>query len=164
MKESILHLLENLFGNSHALVVLIGSAIPITEMRATIPAGILAWNMNPWLVMLLGFLGSLLPVPFLLLFFEQVLKWMHRYPRLGGLTRLIDNKIQKHVHHFEKSSEAALILFVAIPLPGTGLWTGSAVASVLGFSFWKSMFCEIAGAALSAIVLTILSVFFSTVL
>jgi len=68
LKDSIMQLLESWFANSHALVVLIGSAIPITEMRATIPAGILAWGMNPWLVMLLGFLGALLPVPFLLLF------------------------------------------------------------------------------------------------
>jgi len=57
-----------------------------------------------------------------------------------------------------------LVIFVAIPLPGTGLWTGSAVASVLGFKFWRSFFCVAAGGALSAIILTILSVFFSAVL
>ncbi|MCD8498971.1 MAG: small multi-drug export protein [Clostridiales bacterium] len=164
MKESIMQLLETWFGNSHALVVLIGSAIPITEMRATIPAGILVWGLNPWLVMFLGFLGALLPVPFLLLFFSSVLKWLHKFPALRGLTQFIDNKIQKNVHHFEKSSEAALILFVAIPLPGTGLWTGSAVASFLGFKFWRSFACVAAGGALSAIVLTVLSVFFSAVL
>lgn len=164
MKDAIMQFLESWFGNSHALVVLIGSAIPITEMRVTIPAGILAWNMNPWLAMLLGFLGSLLPVPFLLLFFASILKWMHQFPALRGLTQFIDNKIQKNVHHFEKSSEAALVIFVAIPLPGTGLWTGSAVASVLGFKFWRSFFCVAAGGALSAIILTILSVFFSAVL
>jgi len=83
---------------------------------------------------------------------------------LNGLTQFIDNKIQKNVHHFEKSSEAALIIFVAIPLPGTGLWTGSAVSSFLGFNFWRSLICVAAGGAISAIVLTLVSVFFGAVL
>lgn len=164
MKEAILNYLESLFGNAYTLIVLIGSAIPVTEMRATIPLGILAWGMNPWYVMLLGFLGSLLPVPILLLFFEEMMRLMHKIPRLKTLALWIDEKIQKNARHFEKSTEAALIIFVAIPLPGTGLWTGSMVASVLGFRFWRSFICVAIGGALSAIIMTVLSVFFSSMI
>lgn len=63
------------------------------------------------------------------------------------------------MHRFEKSSELALIIFVAIPLPGTGLWTGSAVASFLGFNLKKSLVCIMLGGIISAVALTLLSVF-----
>lgn len=156
MRETIISFLEEIFGNSRALVIFFGSAIPITEQRATIPLGIY-WDMPPLQVFTLAFLGSLLPVPFLLLFFRQILVWMRKIRFLDFLTRFIDGKIQKAAQKFEKSSELALILFVAIPLPGTGLWTGSAVASVLGFNLRKSVICVILGGLLSAVFLTLVS-------
>lgn len=162
MRETIIQFLESTFGSAHALIVLIGSAIPITEMRATIPLGILTFGMNPWEVMILALIGTLLPVPFLLLFFEQLLKWLHKIPFTRGLARFLDEKVQKNAARFEKSTEAALILFVAIPLPGTGVWTGSMVASVLGFRFLRSFVCVVLGALLSAIVLTLGFSFFNS--
>lgn len=157
MRDSIIHFLEELFGNSQALVIFIGSAIPITEQRATIPLGIY-WDLPPLQVFVLAFFGSLLPVPILLLFFRQLLAWLHKISWLDFLTSFIDTKLQKAVLKFEKSSELALILFVAIPLPGTGLWTGSAVASVLGFNLRKSFICVILGGLLSAVFLTVVSI------
>lgn len=162
MREMILQTLEHWFGNAYALIVLVGSAIPVTEMRATIPLGILVWNMNPWYVMFLGFLGALLPVPLLLLFFEEIMILMHKIPASKKLALWIDEKVQKNARQFEKSTELALIIFVAIPLPGTGLWTGSMVASVLGFKFWRSLICVGLGGVLSAIIMTVVSVFFSS--
>ncbi len=164
MKELILTTLEHWLGNSQSLIVLIASAIPITEMRATIPLGIVAWGLNPWYVMLLALIGTLLPVPILLLFFEEIMVLLHKFKPTQKLARLIDDKVQKNALKFEKSTELALIIFVAIPLPGTGVWTGSMVASVLGFKFWRSFACVAIGAVLSAIIMTILSVFFSSAL
>ncbi|MDD2533524.1 MAG: small multi-drug export protein [Eubacteriales bacterium] len=164
MADTIIQFLENTLHSNYELILLIGSAIPITEMRATIPLGILAWGMDPWLVMVLGFLGSLLPVPFILLFFEGFFKGMKKIAKLAKLNSFIENKIQDKAQHFKKSTELALIIFVAIPLPGTGLWTGSMVATVLGFRFWPSFLSVAAGGVLSAIILTILSVFFSAIL
>ena len=164
MRETIIQFLESTFGNAHALIVLIGSMIPVTEMRATIPLGILTFGMNPWEVLILALIGTLLPVPFLLLFFEQLLKWMHQIPVTRGLARFLDEKVQKNAARFKKSTEAALILFIAIPLPGTGVWTGSMVASFLGFRFVRSFVCVVLGALLSAIVLTVGFAFFSTLL
>jgi len=158
VSEQIITILENLFGNAYALIVFIGSAIPITEQRATIPLGIY-WNLPPLQVMLLALIGSYLPVPFLLLFFRKALNWLRTFPKLSRLTGFIDQKVQKNVHRFEKSSELALIIFVAIPLPGTGLWTGSAVASFLGFNLKKSLVCIMLGGIISAVALTLLSVF-----
>lgn len=154
MKERIIEWLESVFGNAHALIILIGSAIPITEQRATIPLGIY-WDMNPWLVFLLAFVGSLLPVPFLLLLYTQILALLSRISWLSWLTRAIDQKVRRYAQKFEKSTEAALIIFVAIPLPGTGLWTGSMVASLLGFKFIKSLICVALGGLISATGLTL---------
>lgn len=153
MRESIITLLEELFGNAYTLIVFIGSAIPLTEQRATIPLGIY-WGLPPLQVFTLALLGSYIPVPFLLLFFKKTLAWMHKASWLDWLTGFIDRKIRRVVSRFEKSTEIALIIFVAIPLPGTGLWTGSAVASVLGFNLKKSFLCIFLGAVLSAVILT----------
>ncbi|MDW7655862.1 MAG: small multi-drug export protein [Bacillota bacterium] len=154
MKDSIIEFLESIFGNAHALIILIGSAIPITEQRATIPLGIY-WDMNPWYVFFLAFIGSLLPVPILLLLYTKILALMARITWLSWLTRAIDQKVRRYAQRFEKSTEVALIIFVSIPLPGTGLWTGSMVASLLGFKFVKSFICVTLGALLSAIGLTL---------
>ncbi len=154
MKDSIITFLENIFGDARALIILIGSAIPITEQRATVPLGIY-WDMNPWLVFLLAFLGSLLPVPILLLLYTKVLELLGKISWLNWFTTAVDEKVRRYARRFEKGSEAALIIFVAIPLPGTGLWTGSMVASLLGFSFIRSLICLILGAFLSASFLTL---------
>ena len=154
MKDSIIAFLESVFGNARALIILIGSAIPITEQRATIPLGIY-WDMNPWLVFILAFAGSLLPVPFLLLLYTKILELLSRISWLSWLTHAIDQKVRRYARSFEKSTEAALIIFVAIPLPGTGLWTGSMVASLLGYDFRKSLICVALGGLLSAIGLTL---------
>lgn len=154
MRESIITLLEQLFGNAYALIVFIGSAIPLTEQRATIPLGIY-WGLPPLQVFTLALLGSYIPVPFLLLFFRRILAWMHTVSWLDWFTGFVDRKIRKAVTRFEKSSELALIIFVAIPLPGTGLWTGSAVASVLGLDLKKSFLCVFLGGVLSAVSLTV---------
>jgi uncharacterized membrane protein len=154
VKDAIIKLLEDVFGNAYALIVLIGSAIPITEQRATIPLGIY-WGLSPWLVLILAFVGSLLPVAPLLLLYTRIITWMFTVPWLGGFTRAIDRKVRRNAERFKKSTEIALILFVAIPLPATGLWTGSMVASLLGFDFRKSFICVALGGLISAIVLTV---------
>lgn len=69
---------------------------------------------------------------------------------------LIDHKIAKNSDKLEKRKEIGLILFVAIPLPTTGIWTGSAVAAFLGLDFKKSLLCNFIGAVLSATVITII--------
>ena len=120
MKDSIITFLEGIFGNARSLIILIGSAIPVTEQRATIPLGIY-WDMNPWLVFGLAFLGSLLPVPILLLLYTKVLGLLARISWLDWFTSAVDNKVRRYARRFEKSTEAALIIFVAIPIPGTGL-------------------------------------------
>ena len=136
------------------------SMLPVVEQRGAIPVGINVLHLNPILVMLVSFLGSLVPVPFILLFFKLIFSWMEKIPFLRPIYRFIERKLQKNTPKIEKYKEAGLITFVAIPLPTTGLWTGSAVASFIGLDFKKSLLCTALGGSISAIIITILSTFF----
>ncbi|KAJ53223.1 putative membrane protein [Clostridium tetanomorphum] len=142
--------------------VFIMSAVPVLEQRGAIPLGILYYNMNPALIFLVSFLGSLLPVPFILLLFNSIFKWMKKYKIFDSINNLIENKIRKNTGKIEKYKEIGLITFVAIPLPTTGLWTGSAVAAFLGLDFKKSLLCTTIGAIISAFLITILCIIFPT--
>ncbi len=155
MGDSVIQFLERLFDHGEAWVVFFGSAIPVTEQRATVPLGILQFGMDPLAVFLLSLAGSALPVPFLLLFFTRFLAWLRRFPRLDPFSNFLDNRVRQKARQFETRAEVFLIIFVAIPLPGTGLWTGSMVASFLGFDFRKSFLCVVLGGVLSAAALTL---------
>lgn len=157
MGQQVIDFLNRLLGNGHELVVLFGSAIPVTEMRATIPLGILKYGMDPIWTGALALVGSALPVPLLLLFFEKFLVWIRKVRWLGWFSRFLDNRVQKNAKKVERYAEIGLIIFVGIPLPGTGLWTGSMVASFLGLDFKKSFVCVLLGGVLSAVIMVGLS-------
>jgi uncharacterized membrane protein len=157
MGQQVIDFLNRLLGNGHELVVLFGSAIPVTEMRATIPLGILKYGMDPIWTGVLALVGSALPVPLLLLFFERFLVWIRKVRWLGWFSRFLDNRVQKNAKKVERYAEIGLIIFVGIPLPGTGLWTGSMVASFLGLDFKKSFVCVVLGGVMSALIMVGLS-------
>ena len=131
--------------------------VPLIEQRGSIPVGILAYHLNPWLVFIVSLLGSFVPAPFVYLFFNKILAWMKTVKMLHKFTDFIDKKIQKGAKQVEKYIEIGLTIFVGIPLPTTGLWTGSAIAAFLGLDFKKSMICVFLGGIISAVIITIVS-------
>lgn len=137
------------------LITFFMAAVPLIEQRGAIPYGILS-GQPAWLVFVVALMGSLLPVPFILLLFNKIYQWLLKWNFFDRLVKHIDKKIAKNQAAFEKYEELALILFIAIPLPTTGLWTGSAIAAFLKLDFKKSMACAAIGGALSAIVITLL--------
>ena len=140
--------------------VFFGSAIPLTEQRAAIPLGIWAMGLRPAPVMLVSLFGSLLPAPFVLVFFNTVINFLKRFPRLDFFTGFIDRKVRAGSKKIERYKEAGLILFIGIPLPMTGIWTGSAIAAFLGFDMKKTLVCTFLGGVISALAVTAASVFF----
>ena len=144
--------------------VLFGSAIPLTEQRAAIPLGIWAMGLPPVPVMLVSLLGSMLPTPFVLLFFNKVIEFLSRFPKLGFFTNFIKRKVRAGSAKVERYKEVGLILFIGIPLPMTGLWTGSMIAAFLGFDMKKTLLCAFLGGVISAVVVTSASVFFPALL
>jgi uncharacterized membrane protein len=142
------------------LIVLLWSAVPLAEMKVAIPLGINVYNINPMTVFFLAFVGSLLPVPFILIFFNKIFDFLGRYKFFSGFYNLIDRKISKNRARFEKFEEVALITFIAIPLPTTGVWTGTAVAAFLKLDFKKSVMCAVIGSFICGIIVTTLSIVF----
>lgn len=131
--------------------------VPVIELRGGIPYAV-AMGIDPALAMILAIIGNLLPIPFILFFLDKVLVWMKNW---GGIFSKIANAIEKRGREKGKKIEnglvAGLILFVAIPLPGTGAWTGALVASVLKIPFKKAFPAIIIGVVIAAVVVTIIS-------
>lgn len=127
------------------------SMLPIVELRGGIPAGA-AMGLPFWPVYLICVLGNLLPVPFLILFAKTVLQKLSTLPRIGGffgrLIRRADAK-SAEIGQYEKWG---LFILVAIPLPGTGAWTGSLVAAVLRMRLLPAVLIIAAGVLVSGFI------------
>ena len=134
--------------------------IPLIEQRGAIPLGIIVYNLNPILVFTVSLIGSFMPAPIIYLAFNSILGWMRGVKYFQGFTKFIDKKMQKGSKKITKYKEIGLITFVGIPLPTTGLWTGSALAAFLELDFKKSMICVFIGGFISATIITALSLIF----
>ncbi len=139
------------------------SMVPVFELRFGIPYGILKLGVTSimqgeaWLCFLASVLGNILPVPFIVLFGGKILHWLAGYPKLGWPFRKIIEMGETKVSKIKsKTIFAALLTFVAIPLPGTGAWTGALVAITLGLNLKKS-FLPIAVGVLCAGVIVLLA-------
>ena len=138
------------------LCVFLCSLLPISELRGAIPLG--ASLGLHWLsCFALSVLGNLLPVPFILLLMRWVLRVMKRIKHLDKVALWLEAKAEKNRDRVEKYAFWGLALFVAIPLPGTGAWTGSLVASVTGMRFWRSMLSVLLGVLLAGVIMTLIS-------
>ena len=144
--------------------IFLWAAVPLLEQRWAIPNGVIIQKLNPWLVFIVDYFGSLLPVPIILLLFDKLFDILGRYKIFAWVYKYVEKKIEKNRDKFEKYKEPALITFIAIPLPTTGVWTGTVVAAFLKFDFKKTMFCAAVGAFLSAAIITILSIVFPAML
>ena len=108
------------------------SMMPIVELRGGLPYGV-GFGLSPLVAFAAAVLGNMLPIPFVLLLLNGILKWMKTQDNLLGKTALwLENKAYKNKDTIEKYGSLGLMILVAIPLPGTGAWTGALVATVLG--------------------------------
>lgn len=136
MKETLVEALRAVMPLE--LVVVVVAMIPIIELRGAIPIGVGMLGLPAWETFLLAMLGNLLPVPILLLVLNPLRKWVSHWPVVGPILRWAEARANKRKHQIEKHGVWGLIAFVGVPLPGTGAWTGSFVAVLLGIPFWKA--------------------------
>jgi uncharacterized membrane protein len=146
------------------LKIFLISAVPLIEQRGSIPMGIILYNIAPLKVFLVCFLGSMLPVPFILLLFNKIFDWMQNYKIFNSFSNFVQKKLNKNTDKMEKYKELGLITFIAIPLPTTGVWTGTAVAAFLKLDFKKSVICAAIGGLLSATAITAISILIPSLL
>ena len=136
--------------------VFLCAMIPIIELRGAIPLGA-ALGLHPVVNYLLAIAGNLLPVPFILLFIRKVLDWMERIPCFEKLVRWLRAKAEKGRGKVEKYAVIGLAIFVGVPLPGTGAWTGSLVAALMGMRFPKAMLSAICGVLAAGVLMSLIS-------
>lgn len=120
-------------------ITLVVAMLPVLELRAAIPIGV-SMGLGPWQALLAAIIGNMIPVPFLILFIRRVFAWLRRhFPKIEGTLSRLENKAHLKGRKVSKYKYLGLLILVAIPLPGTGAWTGSLVAALLDMSVSKSL-------------------------
>ncbi|SFO22375.1 Uncharacterized membrane protein [Eubacterium pyruvativorans] len=130
------------------------SMVPILELRAGIPAGVAA-GLNPWQAMLVAVAGNILPVPFALLFLRKILRTLRRTSsRLNRIIARYEQKTLTKAEKVRKYEALGLLLFVAVPLPGTGAWTGAVIASILKIRLKTAVPMILLGLLIAGVIVT----------
>ncbi|HEY54688.1 MAG TPA: small multi-drug export protein [Dehalococcoidia bacterium] len=136
------------------LVVLGIAASPIAELRAAIPVAIIQYDF-PWhYALLLAVIGNLLPVPFILLFLDAITRFLSRVGFLKRFLEWLFERTRRRGRVIERYERIGLALFVAVPLPFTGAWTGALAAVLLGLRFKHAMLSIVIGVIIAGIVVT----------
>ena len=137
-------------------VVFIISMIPILELRGgLIAASILDIPILKAIPFCIA--GNIVPIPFILLFIKKILKWMQNIKGLRVIANWLEKKATKKSEALRKGEFWGLALFVGIPLPGTGAWTGSLIAALFDVDIKKAVLAELLGIVIATIIMAILS-------
>lgn len=173
LTEKIIEFVRELIGNDYITTILI-SIIPIVELRGAIPAAI-TMGLSAGVSFALAWVGSALVSPILLLILRPVLNWMKKYKAFASLANAVESGFKskamkvvgesngqltaEQVKKLERKKMLGVYLFVAFPIPLTGVWTGSAIATFLDIPFWKSMAMVWLGNLTAGAIVTVLAVF-----
>ena len=144
----------------HYLIVFLVSMVPLIELRGAIPYGVM-FGLPLWQTFLIAIVGNMLPVPIIFFFARRVLEWGADKPLIGKIFTFFLEKGHKGGAKLQAKAGRglywALLLFVGIPLPGTGAWTGTLAASLLDMDFKKSVAACMGGVLLAGVIMGALS-------
>lgn len=147
----------DLFGGiSKEVIIFIISLMPILELRGGLLAASLLdieFVRAAWICVL----GNILPIPIVLLFLKMVLNLFEKWKVSKKVVTWLEKKVEEKREQIDKYGYLGLVIFVGIPLPGTGAWTGALLAVMLGMNRKKSFVCILLGVLLAAIIMSILS-------
>lgn len=162
MSEKLVNAIVGAFGGLTAIaygkeiLVFVISLMPILELRGGLIAAALL-GLAPIPSYIISIIGNVLPVPFILLLITRILDWMRKSKHFKGIANWLDGKVEKHKGQIEKYGYLGVVLFVGIPLPGTGAWTGSLIASVLNMDKKKTFIAVLLGIVMASIIMMFLS-------
>lgn len=141
---------------SEQAVIFIISLLPILELRGgLIAAALLKISMVQAIPICI--IGNILPIPFILLFIKQIFKWLKKTKIFRPLIEKLENSAMGRSDKIKKGEFWGLVLFVGIPLPGTGAWTGALIASLLDIDIKKSSLAILLGIALATVIMCIVT-------
>ena len=133
------------------------SMVPVIELRGAIPAGVAA-GLSLWISAIVSILGNMLPVPFIIVFIRQIFEWMRKKSKkLDSLVGYFEEKSDKHRHTVNKYKFFGLLVLVAIPLPGTGAWTGALVAAMMEMRLKDAVPAIFLGVIVAAIIVSMVT-------
>ena len=139
------------------LFTMLVSMLPIIELRGGLPFGV-ALGLPYYLAFPAAVIGNLIPAPFIIVYIRRIFQWMRRrIPRLNRLVDALERKAHLKGQKVNKYKYLGLMLFVAIPLPGTGAWTGSLAAAFLDMPLRKALPSVILGVLIAGMAVSILS-------
>ena len=141
---------------SEHMVVFLISMLPILELRGGLLAASLL-KVPPLEAIPVCVVGNIIPIPFILLFIQQIFKWLKNVKLCRPLIVKLEEKAMGKSDQIRKYEFWGLVAFVGIPLPGTGAWTGALIASLLGIEIKKSSVAILVGIAMATIIMYIFS-------
>ena len=144
-------------------VTIILGALPVSELRGAIPVAILKFGFSPLKAYCLAFIGNALPIAPILILLAPVSRWMRRFPFWKKFFDWLFERTRKKANLVEKFEAFGLILFVAIPLPVTGAWTGCIAATLFKIRFRYALPAILIGVAIAGVIVTFLTVTGKTV-
>lgn len=155
MESIIQSIIDTLGGIPSELIVFIISLFPILELRGgLIAASILGIDM--WKAIPICVVGNILPIPFILLFIEKIFELL-KNTKLVKMINKLEAKAEKGAAKIMKYKKWGLLLFVGIPLPGTGAWTGSLVAALFHFKLKDAVLAILGGIVLATVIMCLIS-------
>jgi uncharacterized membrane protein len=138
------------------IVVLIGT-LPIFELRGALPVAINLFGFPWYYALFLSILGNMLPVPFLLLFWDGISNFLARIGIFQRYLKWLFQRTRRQSFNIAKYKFIGLLVFVAVPVPFTGAWTASLVAIVLGMKFWPAFWSIFGGVIVAGVIVMALS-------
>jgi uncharacterized membrane protein len=142
---------------SPQIITFLISMIPLLELRGSIVVAGSILKLPLVQTFIAAVLGNMLPIPFILLFIEKIFDWMKKIKGLKKVPEWIEAKAMKKSEQIEKYGYLGLFLFVAIPIPGTGAWTGSLLAVLFGMKPKKSLLFIFFGVLTAGIIMSLVS-------
>ncbi|MBI4331613.1 MAG: small multi-drug export protein [Chloroflexi bacterium] len=141
----------------HLINILALAAAPVVELRGAIPVAMHSYDF-PWpAALLVSLIGNILPIPFVLILLKPLTRVASRVGLLDRLIRWVFDLARRRSVAVRKYEKIGLALFVAVPLPGTGAWTGAIIAHLLEMKFWYAFISIAVGVVIAGVIVTALS-------
>ena len=155
MENLVKAIIDLLGGIPSELIIFIISLFPILELRGgLIAASIL--HVDMWKAIPICIAGNILPIPFILLFIEKIFEWL-KNTKLVKMIDLLEVKAEKNAKKIMEHKNLGLLLFVGVPLPGTGAWTGSLVAALFHFKLKDASLSILGGIIMATVIMCLIS-------
>jgi uncharacterized membrane protein len=144
-------------------ITLVVAMLPVLELRGAIPLGV-SMGLHPWIALIAGVIGNVLPAPFIIIFIRRIFAWLRRRSsRLEHFITRMESRAEGKWDKVHKFEFLGLLVLVAIPIPGTGAWTGSLVAALANMRLRNSLPAIIIGVIVAGFMITGLTVGFTAV-